>query len=533
MGSHLAMREFARTGAFMNPRSRLRVTQHQKPEPLRLKQSITRKICSLYRLNTFYTSILRRFTARGLCRKRQTRLKHYRNRAEGMEREEEKPEAGRQAAMDRLRDRTDELELIISSLTIFALFSLPGWLLVKFAAVYTHLSTSLVIAANVGLSLMSGVCYTLAVCFVIHLMTRAYWVGLIGLRSAFPRGIDWKRTHGLGPLGRDHFRTSLPDLDTAIEKADRLASSLFAIISMLTLGVLWFGVILIVMLVISGLIGARFGLTNTAMSIGIGLIIFMFLGISILNYLLDAQLAGRFPQLRESPVFRGTLDVLRFISGLAYPQRLTLPVQLTLQSNTRPLLYTLAFTASIFVIVGVGNLRTSAWQNFTLSNAFEYLETEDVTGGFIGTYYEDMSSPRDSLRAWPRVNSFQQNGSFAPLFLPYQPLRDNLVLDLICAQPQQPEDPAHCLRQLWSVTVEGEPIPMKTFITAERGELGMRGLMGLVPLAGLEPGLRRITVVWNPLGSNEDAPLDDRYSTNTRTYDIPIAFAPSVEMPLH
>ena len=50
-------------------------------------------------------------------------------------------------AMDRLRDRTDELELIISSLTIFALFSIPGWLFDKIADIYTHLSTSLVIAA--------------------------------------------------------------------------------------------------------------------------------------------------------------------------------------------------------------------------------------------------------------------------------------------------------------------------------------------------------------------------------------------------
>ena len=35
--------------------------------------------------------------------------------------------------MDRLRDRTDELELIISSLTIFALFSIPRWLFDKIA----------------------------------------------------------------------------------------------------------------------------------------------------------------------------------------------------------------------------------------------------------------------------------------------------------------------------------------------------------------------------------------------------------------
>ncbi|MGB5347857.1 MAG: hypothetical protein WBN23_16950, partial [Woeseia sp.] len=45
-------------------------------------------------------------------------------------------------ALQRLRDRTDELELIISSLTIFALFTLPGWLFDSYAGVYTHLSTA-------------------------------------------------------------------------------------------------------------------------------------------------------------------------------------------------------------------------------------------------------------------------------------------------------------------------------------------------------------------------------------------------------
>ena len=39
----------------------------------------------------------------------------------------------------------------------------------------------------------------------------------------------------------------MPDLDTVIQNTDRLASSLFAVISMLTLSVLWFGTILLVL----------------------------------------------------------------------------------------------------------------------------------------------------------------------------------------------------------------------------------------------------------------------------------------------
>ena len=435
-------------------------------------------------------------------------------------------------AMDRLRDRTDELELIISSLTIFALFSFPGWLFDKIADVYTHLSTSLVIAGTVGTTLLAGASYGLAACFVVHLMARAYWVGLIGLRTVFPDGINWSKTPGLGPLSRQYYRDTLPDLDTVIQNTDRLASSLFAVISMLTLSVLWFGTILLVILVVSGAVGARFGLTNAGMGIGTAVLLAVFLGIPILVYLLDRQLASRVPRLRDSRIFAGLVRFLRRIAGFAYPQRLVLPVQLTLQSNTRPVAFFVALTLSIIVIVAVGNTRAAAWRNFTLSGEFAYLDTAQVQEGFRSTYYEDMPSPLDRLRGWPRVDSFNQSGSFVRLFLPYQPLRDNLVLDQLCGSAEEAPDRVACLRQLWTVDIDGKPVSMASFEPAERADLGMRGLIGLVPLAGLEPGLRRIEVVWNPSAAEEAAPLDDRYTQLNSRYVIPIAFSPDFEMSL-
>jgi len=435
-------------------------------------------------------------------------------------------------AMERLRDRTDELELIISSLTIFALFSLPGWLFGKYADVYTHLSTSLVIASTLGTALLAGTCYGLAACFVVHLMARAYWVGLIGLRTAFPGGINWSRTPGLGPLSRQFYRDTLPDLDTVIQNTDRLASSLFAVISMLTLTVLWFGTILIVILVASGTIGARFGLTNAGMGIGTAALLLVFLGVPTLVYLLDAQLASRAPRLRDNRMFAGLVRVLRRIAGLAYPQRLVLPVQLTLQSNTRPVVFFVALLISITFIVIVGNARATGWRNFTLSGEFGYLDTEQVRQGFLSTYYEDMPSPLDRFRGWPRIDSFNQSGSFVRLFLPYQPLRDNLVLDQLCGSAEEAPDTIACLRQLWTVSIDGKPVSMTTFEPAERADLGMRGLIGLVPLAGLEPGLRHIEVVWNPSAIEKAAPLDDRYAQINNRYLIPIAFAPGFELPL-
>ena len=435
-------------------------------------------------------------------------------------------------AMDRLRDRTDELELIISGLTIFALFSLPGWLFDNIAEIYTHLSTSLVIASTMGATLLAGTSYGLAACFVVHLMARAYWVGLIGLRTVFPEGINWRNTPGLGPISRRHYRDTLPDLDTVIQNTDRLASSLFAVISMLTLSVLWFGTILVAILVVSGAVGARFGLTNTGMGIGTILLLAVFLGVPTLLYSLDAKLASRMPRLRDNRVFAGLVSFLRRIAGLAYPQRLVLPVQLTLQSNTRPLAFFVALVLSIVFIVAVGNVRAAAWQTFTLSGEFVYLDTDQVGEGLRSTYYEDMSSPLDRLRGWPRVDSFNQSGSFVRLFLPYQPLRDNLILDQICGSAEEAPDRVDCLRQLWTVNIDGRPVSMATFVPAERADLNMRGLMGLVPLTEVEPGLRQIEVVWNPSATAEAAPLDDRYTQINNRYVIPIAFSPNFEMPV-
>lgn len=441
------------------------------------------------------------------------------------------PKVGSEA-MNRLRDRTDELELIISSLTIFALVSFPGWLFDKIADIYTHLSTSLAIASIVGTTLLAGTSYGLAACFVVHLMARAYWVGLIGLRTVFPDGINWKKSLGLGPLSRQYYRDTLPDLDIVIQNTDRLASSLFAVISMLTLSALWFGVILLVILVVSGVIGARFGLTNTGMGIGTAVLLLVFLGVPLLVYLLDAQLASRVRRLHDSRNFVGFVRFLRRIANLAYPQRLVLPVRLTLQSNMRPLAFFVALTLSIIVIVVVGNARVAAWRNFTLSNEFAYLDTAQVQEGFRSTYYEDMSSPLDRLRGWPRIDSFSQSGSFVRLFLPYWPLRDNLVLDQLCGSAEEAPDRVACLRQLWTVDIEGTPVSMANFEAAERVDLGMRGLLGLVPLAGLEPGLRRIGVVWNPSAVEGATPLDDRYAEVKSRYVIPIAFSPDFEMSL-
>lgn len=434
--------------------------------------------------------------------------------------------------MERLRDRTDELELIISSLTIFALFSLPGWLFNKLADVWTHFSTSAVIAGNLATTLVTGVCFSLGACFVIHLMVRAYWVGLIGLRAAFPAGIRWDRARGLGPLTRARYQQIIPEMGDLITRADRLASSLFAVISMLTLGTLWLGGIMLVTLVVAGVIGARFGLTNAAVGVAGTLLLVVFAGIPVLVYLLDAQLAARVTSLRENRPFQWVVGAFSRIAGLAYPKRLVLPVQLTLQTNLPPLLFTLGMTAAVIAILGLGNFRVAAWSSFTVSGAFDYLDAEDVRGGFRSAHYEDMSSDLDRLRAWPRISSFTQQGAFLRVFLPYQPLRDNLILEQLCSERDTAEPAALCLQKLWSLALDGKAQSVAGFLPAERADLAMRGLIGVLPLSALTPGLHELRVIWDPRRNGEAKPLDDRYEETRFDFRIPFVFSPDYELTL-
>ncbi len=428
--------------------------------------------------------------------------------------------------LEKLRDRTDEIELIISGLTTVALFTLPAWLFDSIGSVYSHLSIVTGIGGNLMLITVPGLFYTLGFCFALHLLIRAYWAGLIGLRTVYPNGIQWDKTPGVGPLSQQYYRDRLPDLDTAIASADRLASSLFAVISMVALGILWLVVLLLLVLVGAGLLGAQFGATNQFIAVALLLVVGVMVGLPTLLWLLDAGIGRLFPGLQKKPPFTKLVRLIAWASGILWPQRLMLPVQLTVQSNTRPKVFFILLVAGVAVIVGVGQARFAAWTEFSLSSEFRYLDSEVVREGLRSSHYENQRSSRDRVKLFPMIDQFEQQGGFLRLFLPYQPLRDNLILDQLC--PESGEG-VTCLRQIWSVSLNDIAIPTDEFLPTERLDLNLRGLTAAIPLHDLEPGVHQLIVVWNPASSETDQPIDDRYSSATTRYNIPFLFSPPFE----
>ena len=431
-----------------------------------------------------------------------------------VERPESNIDAKELDRIERLRDRTDEIELIISGLTTLALFTVPGWLFEVISSSYSHHSLASSQAMEILLTVAPGLFYALGGCFAIHLMIRAYWAGLVGLRSVYPGGIIWDRIPGVGRLTREHYQKRLPDLGRAITSADHAASLLFAVISMIALSMLWVSVWMIIVLITGQFLGAELDLAAISLLLG------LFVIPPSLLWILDALLGPRIPGLVERPSFRSVVGVLISINAWLWPQRLILPVQLTLQTNTRPFLFTIMITLSSMCIVIFGNLRYEAWTEFTVSEQFRYLDTAAIETGIDSAHYESLQGMQDRLRPVPTIDDFEQRSAFVRVFLPYYPQRDNAVLDAHCAEDEEAVD---CLRGLWSVRLDARSIAPESLLPTERRDLNQRGLTGVLALTGLAPGLHRLEIVWNHQAESGD-------SDESQTFSVPFLFSPDQEL---
>lgn len=419
--------------------------------------------------------------------------------------------------IERLRDRTDEIELIISGLTTLALFTLPGILFDAFSLRYSHQSLGGSQVVEILLVLLPGLFYALGGCFAVHLMIRAYWAGLAGLRSVYPGGIIWKRVPGVGPMTREHYRERLPDLSRAIASADHAASGLFSVISMIALGMLWISALMLAILLAGQTLGGLFDDPDRVTDLSLATLLVLFFGAPGMLWLLDAVLGSRIPRLAERPLYRSIVRALIRINSWIWPQRLILPVQLTLQTNTRPYLFTLMTAVGAACIVVIGFVRYEAWTSFTLSDGFRYLDAAALENGIDSAHYEDLRGAPDRLKPVPTIDAFEQRGAFVRVFLPYYPLRDNPILDARC----DGREPLGCLRGLWTVRLGDRRMNAGSLLPTERRDLNQRGLTGVLPLTGLAPGVHVLEVGLAAGPADDDAVV---------TFRIPFLFSPDQEL---
>jgi hypothetical protein len=438
-------------------------------------------------------------------------------------------------AFDDLHRRTYELELLISGAIVFALLQLPGRIAELFEEMVFHLTGGLEELVTYAFVLVEAILYVLTAAFLLHLAVRAYWIGLIGLRSVFPRGIDWDRLTMVGPIQQRYYQRTLPSLEHLIDRTDRIASSTFAVSAMLVLLLGWSGLMLGAGTLLAT--AAQGFLGGSARGWGLALFGLAVMAPAVVVSVLDQWVAKRHPEWLARPGVARFGDGAMRLMSLMMPVRILTPVQSTLQSNLdgRRFIAFVFVTSMLLPLVGGAQLvlgRQEAWLN-----SYAYVD-ERAVGTGVDTRLYDALRGEGGRRGLPSLDTDVVTAPYVRVFLPHVPDYDNEDLAVVCpdltprgqrgvaglfsGRPMSDAwqaESAACLAKLWEVSFAGVVLPAAELVATRRP--GPRfGLTGYLPVSGLAPGRHVVTI--RRLDPRETAATARRpHAVRGRTFEIP------------
>jgi hypothetical protein len=399
---------------------------------------------------------------------------------------------------------TWELELLISGAVLFALFQIPP-LLNGFFARAEPQATSTMLSVLLFMELyLKAIVYALIASFVVHLVARAYWVGLVGLHSVFPKGVRWENFKS-GPVGLEVYRERLVSLPAIISRTDNFCSVIFSFAFLLVL-LFAFTVCLtsVYSLIAYGIAHAFLGGKNTDT---------VFLVFALLTAVVPAVttlIDRRFGQ-RLSPRGRRVIRRLVILAYRGTAQGVISPIFVPLLTNVGRKKIMAIFYFSLFGVLSFVLAERFARSDLLSFNSYDYFGPSSR----FGVDYRFYENQRDSGGVYPRTPSIQADvitGPYVKLFIPYYPRRYNVEIAKSCPAVHAIQSRGlqfgadapvadslaipvlECLGRLHGVTVDGAPRPDLQYRFYEHPGTGIKGVITYIPADSLTRGQHIITV---------------------------------------
>jgi hypothetical protein len=405
---------------------------------------------------------------------------------------------------------TWELELLLSGLVLFALFQLPGVLNSLFDHIEPH-ATDAAFPVIFFVRLYAGaIVYALMVAFVVHLISRAYWVGLVGLHSVFPNGVRWSES-GAGPISTQVYRERFVSLPTVIARTDNFCSVIFSVACLIVIMFLF-------SIGLSGLfLGVSYaGVRATGGSKGVATLFFVFAGIlvvvSLATALIDKRLGARLvPGSRGHRAIRALARFMYYAGILG----ITGPMFLTLTTNVGRKKMTAVIYVALFAILVASAAERLARKDRLSINSYDFFG-RSASRGVVADYYESQRTKGEVLARTPSIQSDIIRDPYVKLFIPYSPMYDNVAVAKVCpgtkvlqkrglqigADPPVPDSLAvpalRCLAAMHKVTLNGAALDSLAFDFYEQPESGVKGILAYIPAEGLPRGRNVLTVAQSP-----------------------------------
>jgi hypothetical protein len=413
-------------------------------------------------------------------------------------------------AAGQLTSPTWELELFLSGAFVFAMMQLPGLIEQLFVALEPHATDRAGQVLFMGVLYGKAIAFTLVGMFLLHLIARAYWIALLGLQSVFPHGIQWKEMK-VGPVGKEVYRTFMPDIGRVIARLDNFCSIVFSV-----------GLVIVFVFVFSTMLvalgsGLAYALAvvfthGENMRYFLYALMLVFVAIPVGATIVDRTRGDKYP-----PGTRGH-RILRAMMRFAFGINLTAvmgPMMWTLATNLgRKKSMAFLYVALIGLIV-VAVVDRLAQSDRLSINSYDYFGASRAHA-VNNRFYESQRLPGKSYARAPSIQSDIIKDPYVKLFIPYSPRRDNPAIAASCPTlapianrglqvggdaplPDSITVPVlSCIARMHAVSLDGAPRPDVEFSFYEHPTTGVKGVIAYIAVDSLARGRHVIGVLPTP-----------------------------------
>lgn len=419
--------------------------------------------------------------------------------------------------------RTYEMELLLSGAVVFALLQLPPLLSVAFDRFRAGLAGDLRILGLYGESYVVFVLYALIGSFLLHLVLRAFWIGLVGLESVYPEGIEWDRLK-FGPTTLERYRRDVPSLARAIDRVDDLCSLIFSF-GFMVVFIFVYSVVVLAVAAVSGFAISRLLLRGSHAVTVSGLVFVALLGSQVVIQGIDRLLSPRLdPRGVGMRLVRGLVRFGFVIS----PIRWIGPVQLTLQSrlSTPKVSAALITAVTLLSSIYLGSLLVN--RGLIRIDGGRYFPSSLREQGLDPTHYRDRRAPGTVEPRIPSIQSELIEGSYIELSIPYHPRHHDALIATACPDLKplrvggivfgRAVDPtaehartaAQCLASLFDIQLDQAPLDALWFDFSIEPGSELEALAARIPVGELPPGRHELAVI-APGRADDDPPEPVRH----------------------
>lgn len=405
-----------------------------------------------------------------------------------------------------------EPELFISGAAAFASLSLPE-LIKSSYDLYAHnlMGNGFVeqLLPMLIFTVLVSVAQILSITFFVHLTMRAFWIGMMGLSSVYPKGIELDKIPTLSNYGRQYLKNKLTTVDDFIIKLDRTCSMLFSIAFIIILFMvsiaIMYTMLYLVVFASRWVIPANW---QTAYQITLGVL----LGLFVVFALVFALLVQR---QRKKKHDKEKYDRAYFLFNYRITQIIMpgmnkiMPYVLypfSSNSSKKGSIVGLLIVTVLFMVLLTFNIRTIS-QRSSSHETRNYYSQGSSTHQLEAGYYENLRDNSQMVHSLT-IQSDMVKDPILKLFIAYPKKRDTM-LEKICGElpipdkklprkarrRQQDAQRLACLTQLYKVYINDKEIKAPNFMYYQSPTHDTKGIIAYIPLKGLKYGSKNILKV--------------------------------------